>query len=672
MNFNYKQISDLAYNYHQANKLDEAEKLYIELLSIRPDDVNILNLTGLLYLSKKNIAEAINYLSRAYILKKSSYIASNLAKAYYFNSEIEKAIKIYKQALSYEENDDIYYSIALAYKRLNDYDNTILNYKKAIELNPNNYSALYNISLSFRDINDIDNAIFYAKKCIEIKNNDDDIFALLSGYYEEKKDYESSIEALRRAIFINNKKYIYFYNLGVLLSKNEHYNEAEAAYLKSIELNNTHIESYINLASLYKDRDNNKALKYLQKAYDINQTDENLLLSLAQTFRLLYKNEESIDILEKLIQNNKNCAEAYSQIAINYMDLCEYNKALENYDIAIYLNNKNLNYKHGKAVALKYLGYIEESKQILESMLKKPDISLQSQITLGMLYLADKQFEKGMQLYTLRSKESKFNEIFKDKMWSKDVNFQEKKVLIYSDCGLGDTIMYSRFLPILNEKVYSLTLQTDKELLSLLQNSFTNINIIKKSTLPPDYDIVMSLMDTQYALNMDFSQIKNTQPYLKADRNLINKYSSLDILKTKNKKIGLCWQGNKRIFKNRSINFEYIKKLILKENCTFYSFQIQSDIQDFDNFYNFKDYINDFSDTAALLMNMDLIITIDSSVAHLSGALGIQTYLLLPKTAEWRWFYDEERTIWYNSVRIFRQKEPNNWEEVIERVYKEI
>ena len=672
MNFNYKQISDLAYNYHQANKLDEAEKLYIELLSIRPDDVNILNLTGLLYLSKKNIAEAINYLSRAYILKKSSYIASNLAKAYYFNSEIEKAIKIYKQALSYEENDDIYYSIALAYKRLNDYDNTILNYKKAIELNPNNYSALYNISLSFRDINDIDNAIFYAKKCIEIKNNDDDIFALLSGYYEEKKDYESSIEALRRAIFINNKKYIYFYNLGVLLSKNEHYNEAEAAYLKSIELNNTHIESYINLASLYKDRDNNKALKYLQKAYDINQTDENLLLSLAQTFRLLYKNEESIDILEKLIQNNKNCAEAYSQIAINYMDLCEYNKALENYDIAIYLNNKNLNYKHGKAVALKYLGYIEESKQILESMLKKPDISLQSQITLGMLYLADKQFEKGMQLYTLRSKESKFNEIFKDKMWSKDVNFQEKKVLIYSDCGLGDTIMYSRFLPILNEKVYSLTLQTDKELLSLLQNSFTNINIIKKSTLPPDYDIVMSLMDTQYALNMDFSQIKNTQPYLKADRNLINKYSSLDILKTKNKKIGLCWQGNKRIFKNRSINFEYIKKLISKENCTFYSFQLQSDIQDFDNFYNLNNYINDFSDTAALLMNMDLIITIDSSVAHLAGALGVQTYLLLPKTAEWRWFYDEDKTIWYDSVRIFRQQESNNWEEVIERVYKEI
>lgn len=672
MKFNYQEISDTAYKLHKKNMLDEAEKLYKELLNIRPDDVNVLNLIGLLYLAKHNTTEAINYLSRAYILKKSAYIASNLAKAYYFNSEPEKAIKIYKQALSYEENDDIYYSIALAYKKLNDYENIILNYKKAIEINPKNYSALYNLSLAYKDIKDINNAIFYAEKCIEIRNDDDDIFALLSGYYEDKKDYELSIEALRRAIFINNKKYIYFYNLGVLLSKKEHFNEAEAAYMKSIELNNTHIESYINLASLYKNKDNNKALEYLQKAYDINQTDENLLLSLAQTFRLLYRNRESIEILEKLTQNNKNCAEAYSQIAINYMDLCDYNRALENYNLALSLNNENLNYKHGKAVALKYLGCIEESKEILEQIITNPDSSIQSTITLGMLYLADRQFEKGMKLYTQRSKESKFIEVFKEKIWNKEVDLKDKNVLVYSDCGFGDTLMYSRFLPILNKQVKSLTLQTDKELLSLLRESLQGINIIKKSITPPQYDIVMSLMDIQYALNMDFSQVKNTQPYLTADINLIKKYSLLDIFKTKNKKIGLCWQGNKRIFKNRSINFEYIKKLISKENCTFYSFQMQSDIQDFDNFYNLKDYINDFSDTAALLMNMDLIITIDSSVAHLAGALGIKTYLLLPKTAEWRWFYDEEKTIWYNSVRIFRQNESNNWEEVIERVYKEI
>ena len=103
MKFNYQQISDAAYNYHKQNMFDEAEKLYKDLLNIRPDDVNILNLIGLLYLSKNNSSEAISYLTRAYILKKSSYVASNLAKAYYYNSEPQKAIKIYEQAFNFEE-----------------------------------------------------------------------------------------------------------------------------------------------------------------------------------------------------------------------------------------------------------------------------------------------------------------------------------------------------------------------------------------------------------------------------------------------------------------------------------------------------------------------------------------------------------------------------------------
>lgn len=672
MKFNYQEKTDEAYKYHQQDKFEEAERIYKELLRIKPDDVNILNLIGLLYLSKQNSQEAINYLSRAFILKKSSYIASNLAKAYYFNSEPEKAIKMYEQALLYGENDDIYYSKALAYKKINDYENVILNYKKAIELNAQNYSALYNLSLAYKDQNKIQEAILYANKCLEIKNNDEDIFALLSGYYEDIKDYDSAIICLKRAILLNNKKYIYFYNLGVLLSRIGKYQEAEAAYIESIQLNDKHIESYINIASLYKDKDNAKSLEYLLKGYNINQNDENLLLSLAQTYRLLYKNSESIDVLNKIINLNKNSAEAYSQLAINYMDLCEYDKALENYNNAILINNKNLNYLHGKAVALKYLNNVIKSKEILEKINEEPNCSIQSKITLGMIYLSEKQFEKGMKLYTLRSKESKFNEIFHDKIWSKEANLFDKDILVYSDCGLGDTIMYSRFLPILKQKVRNLTLQTDKELISLIKESMPSIEIIKKGEQIPNYDIVISLMDTQYALNLDFTQISNKEPYLKANQELINEYKKINIFKTKNKKIGLCWQGNKKIFKNRAIDFKDIENLLTKENCSFYSFQMEDSQIETEKIHKLKNYIKDFSDTAALLKNMDLMITIDSSVAHLAGALGIKTFLLLPKTAEWRWFYDEDKTIWYNSVKIFRQKETNNWEEVIKRVYREI
>lgn len=672
MKFNYKQLSDTAYILHKENKLDEAEKIYKDLLSIKSDDVNVLNLLGLLYLSKKNPKEAINYLSKAYILKKSAYVASNLAKAYYFNAEPKKAIKIYEQALSYEESDDTYYSIALAYKKLNDFDNLVLNYKKAIELNPKNYSALYNLSLAYKDKNKIDDAIFYAKKCLEVKNNDEDLFALLSGYYEDKKEYDLAIEALRRAILLNNKKHIYFYNLGVLLARIDRYQEAQSAYIKSIELNNSHIESYINLASLYKNKDDSKALEYLLKGYEINSKDENLLLSLAQTYRTLYKNSESIEVLNNLLELNKKSAEAYSQLAINYMDLCEYKKALDYYDIAISLDDKNYNYYHGKAVALKYLGNINEAKELLEFVVKNDTASIQSKITLGMMYLTDKEFAKGMELYSQRSKESKFNEIFKDKIWKKEDSLENKNILVYSDCGLGDTLMYVRFLPLLKLKAKNVTLQTDKELLSILKISFPEIEIIKKGLTPSNYDIVMPLMDLQYALNIDFCEIKKKKSYLDVDKSLIDKFSKLEILNTKNKKIGLCWQGNKKIFKNRFIDFKYIEELLDNKKCDFFSFQLEEDIKETENFHSLKRYINDYLDTAAILLNLDLLITIDSSIAHMAGALGVKTFLLLPKTAEWRWFDDTKKTIWYDSIEIFRQTESNNWIDVIERVKKEI
>ena len=110
MKFNYKQASDQAYLLHQNRQWDKAEKLYLHLLSIQPDDSNVLNLLGLLYISTKKEDEAIKYLTKAFVLKKSAYIASNLGKAYYFNQEYENALKIFSEALSIEPSEDVYYS----------------------------------------------------------------------------------------------------------------------------------------------------------------------------------------------------------------------------------------------------------------------------------------------------------------------------------------------------------------------------------------------------------------------------------------------------------------------------------------------------------------------------------------------------------------------------------
>ncbi len=667
---NYKELTEQAFKYHSENNFSEAEKIYRQILSMNPEDVNVLNLLGLLCLSLKRFDESIKLLTKAFVLKKNSYISSNLGKAYYMNNQPELAVKIYKESLEIEENDDIYYSLGIAYKALSQYDKAIAAYQNALKLNPKKYNALYNLSVIYNIKGNRDKAIECAEKCLELNKKDESLYTLLYGYYEQNNDYDNALLMLKGAILLNPMNYIYHYNMGVIYSQKDDTDNAIISYIQALKFNPSHIESYVNLAALYKNKDNEKALEYLKKAYSLNSESENTVLSLAQTYKDLYKNTDSINLLNEFLTNNPKCAEAYSLLGINYMDTGKYDIALDMYNKALEISPNNNGYKHGKAIAYKYLGNKNECKSILEEIVKNDKTALQSAITLGMIYLSEKDFKRGMELYSLRSNESKLKSVFKDKIWDKNTDIRNKDVLIYTDCGLGDTIMFARYLRILRDKVFSITVQTDTDLVNILSISFPEIRFIKKGITPPKYDVIIPIMDLPIALNMDFSDIPNSDGYLKAGYS--NIFDNIEELQTEKKKIGLFWQGNKRIFKNRSIPFSKIKNITENNNADFYSFQIDNDSEDYDKIIKLKKYINDYSDTALLLKKMDLLITIDSSIAHMAGALGIKTYLLIPYTSEWRWFNDTETTPWYNSVKIFRQKNINDWDEVIDRVNKEL
>lgn len=670
MNSKYKELSDKAYSLHCSNKFDEAEKIYKNLLNENPNDANILNLLGLLYISKQKFEPAVSYLSRAFVLKKDVYIAANLGKAYYMNNQADSAVKIFNLALNIQQNDDLYYSLAIAYKKLNDYESAIKSYKKAIEINPEKYNAMFNLANLYKDINDNENALLYAEKALKLNTKDENLFVLLSGCYEYNKNYDNAILMLKHAVLLNPSNSIYFYNLGVLFSKLNMQDNALEAYLRAVELKPDYVEAYVNLSSIYRNIDEKLAFECLNKAYNINPNASNVLLGFAQIYKDLSDNKKSISFLEKIIKNDKNNAEAYSLLASNYMDISEYPKALELYNKALSLEPDNINYQHYRAIALKYTGNTDECKSILENIVKHDITQTQSSIALGMIYLSEGNFFDGMKLYRKRSYDSKLNKIFKNRIWDENINITGKNILVYSDCGLGDTIMFARYFTELSRKVNNITLQTDKELVNILKNSFSEINVIPKGVLPPDYDYVIPMMDLAYVLKKDFNNIPHRDKYLKVTDD--GRFDNIEIFKTKKKKIGLFWQGNKRILKNRSIGFELISQLIENKNINFYSFQIDSDIEERENFYSLKKYIKDYSDTALLLNKIDLLITVDSSIVHMAGAIGKKTYLILPCTAEWRWFKDEKNTLWYNSVELFRQKSPDDWQSIIDIIKAKI
>ncbi|MCD7878957.1 MAG: tetratricopeptide repeat protein, partial [Candidatus Gastranaerophilales bacterium] len=314
MDLDYKKLVDLAFELHSKNDFDKAEEIYKALLEVNPDDVNIINLYGMLCLSKNRADEAVSFFSRALILKKLPYIASNLAKAFYIKNDFDNALKFYKQALEFGESDDIYYSMAITYKQLKRYKDAILCYNRALKLNPNNYNALYNLSILYSEKKDIQKAIDTAIKCTFVKDSEE-LRTLLSGYFEEQKDYKNAIKQLKKAVEFNNKNYLYFYNLGVLYSRTGHVDSAVTNYKKAFKLNPQNIESYVNLSALYAQTNRELSLKYIKIAYEYAPNEENVILALAKAYKDNNCNKESMYILKDYLAKNSKCAEAYLLLA---------------------------------------------------------------------------------------------------------------------------------------------------------------------------------------------------------------------------------------------------------------------------------------------------------------------------------------------------------------------
>ena len=170
-------------------------------------------------------------------------------------------------------------------------------------------------------------------------------------------------------------------------------------------------------------------------------------------------------------------------------------------------------------------------------------------------------------------------------------------------------------------------------------------------------------------MNKDFENIPFAEGYLKSAAAEIN---------SSKKKVGLCWEAGSagiRTMINRTINIKCFEPLFNLDNIQLYSFQVRDTLrgnEKYPQMINLAKDFKDFSDTAKALMAMDVIVTVDTSVAHLAGALGIKTFLLLPYVTDWRWFNDTKTTPWYRSIEIFKQNDSISWEDPINNIINQL
>ncbi|MDB4336061.1 hypothetical protein N9996_00555, partial [Synechococcus sp. AH-603-M21] len=265
--------------------------------------------------------------------------------------------------------------------------------------------------------------------------------------------------------------------------------------------------------------------------------------------------------------------------------------------------------------------------------------------------------------------------------WNGEALEKDEKPLLAREQGLGDILQFMRYAAALRNKGISVSLSAQTKLHSLIQASG-----IDPSPLTPKQANEVTegrwipLLSVPRHLKVSPENPIITEPYIKTTEELTAKWAG--ILGSKdNPVVGINWQGNpnpeKNNFIGRSLSLEIFATITTKTNATLLSLQKgfgseQLETCSFkDRFVSCQDQVNDtwdFLETAAIIANCDLVITSDTSVAHLAGGMGKTTWLLLKKVPEWRWGLEGDTTFWYPTMRLLRQKERGDWDEVMERV----
>lgn len=493
-------------------------------------------------------------------------------------------------------------------------------YRALLKESPNNEIILSAFGLFYVSIKKFDKACEILKQACEIKETLGTLSAL--GFAEfERNDFEKA---------------------ALYLEKSLDYGENPDIYNKLI-------------MSLFEIKNNQKAIDYANKMYvlypDDNRSIANKIKALTQSGELLQAEKLCVEALKK----DSSIASLWFHLGyLKELIYSDDNQARECYKIVADLGKPEAFYNI--AVSCQKLGEYADAEKYYKKMLNYFPNDNSTITSLGMCYLSQKKFKDGYELFFKRDK-SKFAEM-SDNFWTPEQALASEVVII-CDQGFGDHIQFIRYLPFLENRKVSVA--CSKSLRDLFKNNYPNVDFIDYTQIDPNTQALF-ITDLAYILNKDFENIPFAEGYLKSE---VSK-----ILSDK-KKVGLCWEAGSagiRTMINRTINIKCFEPILNLHNIQIYSFQVRDTLrgnEKYPQMINLAKDFKDFSDTAKALMAMDVLITVDTSVAHLAGALGVKTFLLLPYATDWRWFQDTKTTLWYKSVEIFKQKDSISWEEPI-------
>jgi tetratricopeptide (TPR) repeat protein len=662
---------------HRAGRLADAERICRDILSVHPDHCDSHHLLGIILHQRGDHASAVRELELALALNPDDVAAlNNRGTALTALRRFAEALASYDCALARRPDyADAHHNRGNTLQTLNRFEEAVASYDRAVSLRPAHAEALCNRGAALHALRRFEPALGSYDRALALRASYAEALCNRGNTLHALKRFTEALASCDRALALRPDFAEALCNRGVALQAMERFDDALESYERAIAVRPDYAEALCNRAATLQALERfDEALTSCDRALAAQPHYGEALSNRGAILNALKRFDEALASCDQALAICPDHAEAHRNRGNALYGLNRLDEALASCDQALALRPDYAEAHHNRSVTLYGLKRFDEAlASCARAIAIRPDYA-EAHFSEACCRLAAGDFVRGWEKYewrwaTRERKSSRRN--FGQPLWLGSDDLAGKTILLHAEQGLGDTIQFCRYASRVAERGARVILQVQEPLRALMNTLPGVAQILSMDDALPDFDVHCPLLSLPLALGTKPESIPARTPYLQASPDSVTNWSAR--LGAKDRpRVGLVWSGSSADH-NRSIGLHALSPLLALD-LSYVS--LQRDFREADaavvqrhrNLVHCGEELKNFSDTAALMSNLDLIISVDTGAAHLAGALAKPVWILLPFVADWRWLADRDDTPWYPTARLFRQDGTQNWENVLARV----
>jgi len=705
-------ILSRARNWHGAGRFDDAAREYLAVLAKEPDNPQALHLYGVLQFQRGAADAAEALLRQSIAIEPGTRALSDLGAIAGERGRIDEALEHFAAALRAAPDDvqtlvrrgntliglrryddalasfdralaasplvlDALCNRGSALRALGRFDEALDTYDRALMVDPQSFESWFNRGLVLRELQRPADALQCFDRAHAIRPG---VAAIMAERGRTLIDLDRPSEALaafNEAIAADPARIDVLYNSAVALERLGRADEALARCERVLALDPGHVRAQASRGNaLLQLKRYDDALAGYTRALEIDPHSVETLCNRGTALRYLKRYDEALASYDAALARDARFAEAWTNRSSVLQDLHRYDDAMASLDRAIalrpehatnWLNRGNLHFETART---------DDALAAYDRAIALHPDYAEAHFARASLYLIEGDFARGWPEYEWRLRDAQLARHYRpftQPAWRGDTPLDAKTVLIHAEQGFGDTLQFCRYVPLVAACGARVVFEVQPPLRALMASLHGAADVVARGAPLPAFDCQAPLLSLPHAFRTDEATIPPAGAYLQADPQRTREWDAL-LGERRRPRIGLAWAGNPehRNDHNRSIDFAQFASLF---DLDVDWISLQKPVRERDEarlaqapVRRVDDELGDFADTAALIGALDLVIAVDSAVAHLSGALGRPVWVLLPEPAEWRWMRARGDSPWYPSARLFRQAAPGNWTDTIDAV----